>query len=248
MLLSIKHLLQYSLLSSDEEDLGQIRDYYFDDYYWIVRYVCVDGREWLPDRKILLSPVVLNRPDRRGKSITALVTKKRVEESPSYDADEPISRHMENEIVTYYNWPLYWQGMTARVPGIAGMPPGSPERNRAHAKQEKPKGDPHLRSAKQVIGYKVRAEDGPAGKIDDLIVEYGFWNINYIVITTGAAALKKKVLIPPRWIIRINGAQSEVYVDLSREAVRGGPEFDPAAPVNREYEERLYDYYGRPRI
>lgn len=24
-------------------------------------------------------------------------------------------------------------------------------------------------------------------------------------------------------------------------------DFDPSAPINREYQVRLYDYYGRPR-
>ena len=36
-------------------------------------------------------------------------------------------------------------------------------------------------------------------------------------------------------------------VDLSRESVKNSPEFDPSEPVNREYEMKLYDYYGRPR-
>lgn len=40
--------------------------------------------------------------------------------------------------------------------------------------------------------------------------------------------------------------EGQVEVDLDREAVKHGPEYDPALPVNREYEARLYDYYGRP--
>ena len=33
---------------------------------------------------------------------------------------------------------------------------------------------------------------------------------------------------------------------MSRKAIRNSPEWDAARAVNREYEERLYDYYGRP--
>jgi len=36
-------------------------------------------------------------------------------------------------------------------------------------------------------------------------------------------------------------------MDHSREEIKNSPEFDPAAPVNREYEEVLHDYYGRPK-
>ena len=35
-------------------------------------------------------------------------------------------------------------------------------------------------------------------------------------------------------------------VTLTQEQILHCPEFCPDAPVNRQYEERLYDYYGRP--
>jgi hypothetical protein len=37
-----------------------------------------------------------------------------------------------------------------------------------------------------------------------------------------------------------------VRFDLTQEAIKNGPEFDPSQPVNRAYEERLYDFHGRP--
>ena len=39
---------------------------------------------------------------------------------------------------------------------------------------------------------------------------------------------------------------SRIQVELPREEIRNSPEYDPDTPINREYEERLYDYYGRP--
>lgn len=39
---------------------------------------------------------------------------------------------------------------------------------------------------------------------------------------------------------------SRVYVDLSREAVKNGPEYRPEA-LNRTYEEMFYNYYKRPK-
>ena len=38
---------------------------------------------------------------------------------------------------------------------------------------------------------------------------------------------------------------SEMCIRDRRESIRNSPAFDPGAPVNRDYEERLYDYYGR---
>jgi hypothetical protein len=36
-----------------------------------------------------------------------------------------------------------------------------------------------------------------------------------------------------------------VYLDLSLDAVKDSPEYDPSEPINREYETMLYDHYGR---
>ena len=40
--------------------------------------------------------------------------------------------------------------------------------------------------------------------------------------------------------------ERKVYVELAREAIEKSPEWSPAEAINREYETRLYDYYGRP--
>jgi hypothetical protein len=56
----------------------------------------------------------------------------------------------------------------------------------------------------------------------------------------------KKVLVAPTWIESVSWSESKVHVVLSRETIKNSPEFDPTVPVNREYEARLYDYYGRP--
>ena len=41
-------------------------------------------------------------------------------------------------------------------------------------------------------------------------------------------------------------ADSKVYVGLSQEAMRSGPEYDDSTPITREYENRLYLHYGEP--
>ncbi len=54
-------------------------------------------------------------------------------------------------------------------------------------------------------------------------------------------------MVAPLWSDKVSWTERKLHVDLSREAIRNSPEFDPGAPVNREYETRLYDYYGRPK-
>jgi hypothetical protein len=45
----------------------------------------------------------------------------------------------------------------------------------------------------------------------------------------------------------VSWEESKVYVDLTRERVKQAPEFDLTELVNREYEDRLYDHYGRSK-
>jgi stress response protein YsnF len=38
----------------------------------------------------------------------------------------------------------------------------------------------------------------------------------------------------------------EMVNDLTSDQIENSPEYDPALPVNREYEVRSYDFYVRP--
>ena len=57
----------------------------------------------------------------------------------------------------------------------------------------------------------------------------------------------RKVLISPDWFDEVDWAASEISCSLTSDAIKESPEYNPAEPVNREYEEKLYDYYGRPK-
>jgi hypothetical protein len=78
-------------------------------------------------------------------------------------------------------------------------------------------------------------------------VEDQEWWAVYLVVDTRNWLPGRKVVVSPRWVERFDWAAHEVTVDLGRDSIRRSPEFDPATPVNREYEEKLYDYYGRPK-
>lgn len=107
--------------------------------------------------------------------------------------------------------------------------------------------DPHLRSAREVIGYHIQAKNGDIGHVEDFIVDDEAWAIRYMVVDTQNWLPGKKVLVAPVWIESIHWAEAKVRVTLTRAKIKKSPEFDPAAPVNREYEDRLYDFYGRPK-
>jgi hypothetical protein len=246
MLRSTKELRGYAIRASDGE-IGKVHEFYFDDLAWVVRYLVVDTSRWLPGRKVLLWPGILDQPDWETQSLPVRLTKEQVENSPPISSDEPVSRQMEVDLHTYYGWTPYWRlGMPVLVPS-----PAVPSGKLADAAEETDEGetveaDSHLRSTRAVIGYHIQARDEEVGHIDDFVVDDEAWYIRYLVVDTGNWLPGRKVLVVPAWAEQINWALRKVYVDLSRETIENSPEFDPSMPVNREYEARLYDYYGRP--
>ncbi len=243
ILRSIKEVSGYRILAEDG-DIGHGHDFFFDDEIWAIRYVVVDTGKWLPGRKVLLVPSVVEKPEWKNQTIPVRLTKEQVKESPEIDADKPVSRQAEIELHKHFKWAPYW---TAPMPGT--VPPVTPEPEAEGEKRvlEEERVDPHLRSTKEVIGYNIQALDDEIGHVEEFIADDLDWFIRYMVVDTRNWLPGRKVLVSPGWIERVSWADSNVYVDLPRGLIKDSPEYDPSAPVNRQYEERLYDYYGRPK-
>ena len=62
MLRTAKELIGYTIRALDD-DVGHVDDFYFDDRYWLIRYLVVDTGGWLSGRKVLLSPLTIGQPD-----------------------------------------------------------------------------------------------------------------------------------------------------------------------------------------
>jgi hypothetical protein len=96
-------------------------------------------------------------------------------------------------------------------------------------------------------GYTVAGQDDACGTVKDFLVDDEYWVVRYLVLDTGNWLPGRKVILAPAWVKDVTWADRKVIVDLSQEQIKGSPEFNPDEPVNRQYEVRLYDYYGRPK-
>src|SRR5450759_639501 len=101
MLQSIKQLYGDKLGASDGE-IGHVKDFYFDDQNWAIRYLVVDTGNWLMSRQVLLSPHSLGHLEQAGKVLRVNLTRKQIEGSPSIDLHKPVSRQYEEEYYQYY--------------------------------------------------------------------------------------------------------------------------------------------------
>jgi hypothetical protein len=245
MLRSSKELTGYKIAATDGE-IGKIKDFLFDENHWTVRWLVADTGSWLAEHKVLISPITLGDPARESRLLPVRLTKRSIELSPSLDFDAPVSREYEKEWFDSHGWSYYWAG--ASVWGTAYYPGDlfTREEKESELDGSPEKGQDVLRSVEEVRGYRIDAADGEIGHVDQFIVDDTTWTIRYMVVDTGTWLPGRKVLISPPWIESVKWAEKTVSVIQSRNGIKGSPEYDPAAPVNREYEARLYDYYGRP--
>jgi len=91
-------------------------------------------------------------------------------------------------------------------------------------------GDPHLRSIREMKGYKVVGGDGPVGLIDDFIAGDDDWKIHFVVVTADAAG-HRKVLIGPGLINQVDFDAKTVHLELDRDHFAKSPEYDPSQPI-----------------
>ena len=246
MLRSLKDLEGYVVTASDG-DIGTVSNFLFDDEEWTIRYLAIETDGFAGRRHVLVSPRAFGEADWSSRRFHVELTRQRVADSPDIDTDKPVSRQHELEYYRYYGYPHYWSfaGISGFV-GYPGLPPAAAWRAQPARSVDHSNDDVHLRSAWEVRGYHIEGSDAAIGHVADFVVDDGTWAIRYLVVDTRNWWFGKKVLVSPHWASRVSEEDKKVYVDLTRAVIKDSPEWDPSAPVNREYEARLYDYYGRP--
>ena len=247
----IKSLIGFTIGATDGE-IGKVKEFYFDDKTWTIRYLIVETGSWFFGRKILLSPQALLTPDWEKEIFPVNLTMEQIKGSPEIDTDKPISRRQEEQLFGYYPWTTYWGGgLWAGGMGTSGMmtpstmPLEQTVHNSANAAGKENEKDPYLRSTDKVTGYNIKTTDGEIGDVEDFIINDHTWVIDFMEVDTGNWFPGKKVLISPKLIREINWETTSVIVNASEEQVKNSPEYVPNQDVSDSYEANLQNYYGR---
>lgn len=254
MLRRVNSLLGYNLQATDGE-LGKVKDVFFDDEKWTIRYLVVETGSWLNSRQVLISPYSVSRVDEVDESIMVRLTQDQVKGSPDIDTHQPVSRQMEGDLSSYYGLGNYWIGPElwgtggypiVGAPNVAG---GGHIPSRAEELLQQAADNPedyHLRSAQNVSGHHIQGTDEEIGHVEDFVYDDESWALRYFIVDTrnwwpGG----RKVLLATQWVDRIDWSGSLVYVNLTQEQIRNSPEHDPDQPLDRTVETTLHQHYGK---
>lgn len=244
MLRSYKDLKDYRIGAIDGA-IGHLRDCYFDDIAWVVRYLIVDTAHWLPGRQVLISPISLGEPDTSLLVFPASLTRAQVRGSPGIDTARPVSRQHEMQYLDYYSYPYYWGGLGFWGGGYYPSDLVAANRVDTRPAPEAVNGDPHLRSCDAVLRYRISASDGEIGHVEGFLIDTDTWAIRYLIVETSNWLLGHPVLVSPQWIERISWSDSSVVIDLTRQAIKDAPRYQAGMPLERADEEAIYQYYQR---
>ena len=263
MLRSMKDLDGMAVEATDGA-IGHVKDFYFDDSAWVVRYLVVETGSWLSSRKVLISPISLGHPDWARKMLPVSITKKQVQNSPEIDTEKPVSRRHETEYLGYYGYPLYWGGgglwgsghyPNLILPGYAGFGSTDAARSeeerayaRSEASRERDRGDDdrHLRSCHAVMGHHVHATDGDIGHVQDFLIDDETWAIRYVVVNTSNWWLGHEVNIGREWIKHVRWSDASITVGRTRAAVKDALLDEPSGELDRAQHQALYSQDPRP--
>jgi hypothetical protein len=248
---SLNSLINYTMRATDG-DIGEVKEFYYDDQTWTIRYLILETGNWLFGRKVLISPEALIKTDAINNAFYVNITREQVKTSPDIDTDKPLYRQQEVKLFEHYPWNSYWGGsllgMGYGTPGMIAPMAVSVHQTMQAEKNEngtEPEGDTHLRSTRKTMDFKIHAADGEIGSFEDLIVDDVSWKIESLVVDVSKWISDKKVLISPNAINQIKLRTENVIVNLTVEELQNSPDYNPNDPVNHVMEENLRDYYGR---
>ena len=116
-MLRIVEKLEGLAIDATDGVIGKVKDFYFDDEAWVIRYMVVDTSKWLGGREVLISPYAMGTPNWAGGTIPVTVTMEQVKNSPGIDNAQPVSRQYETAYLGYYE---YWRetGCALSMPGL----------------------------------------------------------------------------------------------------------------------------------
>lgn len=223
MLHNTKELYGYKLSATDGE-IGEVSDFYFDDKSWVVRYLVADTGSWLSGRQVLLAPHAFVALKQDEKTLCVNLTRQQIEDSPSIETHKPVSRQYEIEYFKHYGFPVYWNG--SAMWGFGGFPEVMPPVQAVLEFQPEyqHREDKHLQSAKSVRGFSIHATDGEIGKVRGFMVDERSWAILHVSVEAGHWYEGKEILIPFSKIDRISYEESQVFVRLTKAAIRSTAE------------------------
>jgi hypothetical protein len=233
MLTNSEDLFKFNLHAKDG-NIGHCQDILFNDQTWKTRHFIASTKGWISGKQVLLPPRSFSPPNFETHIIDVDLTRDEIQKSPLPSEDLPLSAQIEKSILDYYKFKKEEWGEQGAV---------DPNKE-AQLSSENQQQNPALRSAKEIIGYKIHAADGNIGHVEHLLFDKD-WQIRYIVINTSILGLTiREIVLSPDWVTEINWAENSLYTNHTVTEIKKCPSYVPRK-FQREEEIALHRHFGK---
>ncbi len=102
-----KEAAGYRIGAADRE-VGHVENFVVDDEKWVIRYVGVYTSNWLPGKKVLISPRWISEVSWNRREVYTDLESSEIKSAPEWDPDAPIDHEYEIRLHEHYGRPPYW--------------------------------------------------------------------------------------------------------------------------------------------
>ena len=198
--------------------LGEICDLFFCGADWRIRWLVVEGNDWLSRRKVLVHPSALQRVVRELRHFPAALSTHQVKQSPVVDTGARISRKVEVGLYDHYGCDPAWGDGKRR----------SRRTNASHH---------DLLSVNAATGFGLCATDGDIGHVQDFIVDDSDWAVRHVVADTQTWWPGQMVLIAPSAMGMVNGDNGTMHLQVDRKKIKDSPVYGSCRIVDQKFED-----------
>ena len=218
-----------------------------------MRYIVAKHGLFVLGKRVLISPMSVTGTIRGGQAISVGLTRKQIRNAPSADLAQPISRKQEAMYLSYYRVPFYWGGAGLWGGALTPLEAGALSTTTATDGASHPEADPesddesHLRSTREVVGYRVREPGEEVGTVTDFLIEDTTWAVRYLCIETAEDIGGGTLFISPHWVQEISWLERRVSIEILRAQLARVPKVGVGGVLSRDDEERLHEFFGKAR-
>jgi len=87
----------YAVQASDG-CIGHVEDVIIDNDTWHIRYIMVDTQNWLPGRKVLISPMSIREVNWTDSQVHVEMTQEQISDSPEWDPESALNHEYEAQL------------------------------------------------------------------------------------------------------------------------------------------------------
>lgn len=103
-----------------------------------------------------------------------------------------------------------------------------------------------LRSAEQLLGYGLFAQQEDVGTCKDLLFDDRWWTIRYMVADTGNWLVGHQVLVSPHMIVKADWKTRHILLNIPKHKLEECPTPLEHETVSREHEKKIFQHFGYP--